>query len=195
LVTIWGLRLSFHIFTRNKGKPEDFRYAKWRQDIGLHWWWISYFQVFLLQGFLMWIVSLPLQGALSYSNSTTITWLDALGVLIWLTGFLFESIGDCQLAKFKSDPSNKGKLLSTGLWRYSRHPNYFGDAAQWWGFYLFALAAGAWWTIISPILMTFLLLRVSGVILLEKTLSARTGYEDYMKSTSSFFPFPPNKNR
>jgi steroid 5-alpha reductase family enzyme len=193
LVSIWGLRLAIHILLRNWGKPEDFRYAKWRAENGPRWWWVSFFQVFLLQGILMWALSIPLILTVSFPGPEKLGWLDYLALLIWLIGFIFEAGGDWQLARFKANKKNKGKLLRRGLWRYTRHPNYFGDAAQWWGFYLIALTAGSgWWTIYSPILMTFLLLRVSGVIMLEKTLREnKPGYRDYVESTSAFIPWFP----
>jgi steroid 5-alpha reductase family enzyme len=122
-----------------------------------------------------------------------LTVMDYLGVILWLIGFYFESMGDLQLARFKSDPANKGKLMTTGVWKYTRHPNYFGDSAQWWGYYLIAVAAGGWWTIFSPVLMTLLLIRVSGVALLEKTLSTRPGYQEYMERTNAFIPWFPRK--
>jgi steroid 5-alpha reductase family enzyme len=192
LVTIWGLRLSIHIAQRNWGKGEDFRYARWRAEAGASWWWRSYFKVFLLQGAIMWLVAMPLLATLAGPAPQTLTWVDSLAVLVWLAGFIFEAGGDWQLARFKADPANKGKLLTDGLWRYTRHPNYFGDAVQWWGFYLFAFASGSWWTFISPLLMTFLLLRVSGVAMLERTLKeSKPGYETYSSQTNAFFPGLP----
>ena len=194
LVTIWGLRLSIHIGLRNIGKGEDFRYAKWRAENGKRWWWYSFFQTFLLQGFLMWLVSAPLTAVHLSSAGSFPIWLDILAMLLWAYGFFFEAVGDAQLTAFKKNPANKGQLLRSGVWRYTRHPNYFGDAAQWWGFYLLALAAGGWWSIFSPILMTFLLLRVSGVALLEKTLaSEKPGYREYIETTSAFVPWFPKK--
>jgi steroid 5-alpha reductase family enzyme len=194
LVTIWGLRLSGYILRRNWGKPEDYRYAAWRQEAGRRWWWLSFFKVFLVQGVLLWLISTPLLAAQINPIPPHLTWLDGLAVLVWGVGFIFEAGGDCQLARFKADPANRGKLLTTGLWRYTRHPNYFGDAAQWWGFYLLALAAGGWWTVLSPLLMTFLLMRVSGVRLLEKSLKeTKPGYEEYVRRTSAFFPRPPRR--
>ncbi len=193
LVTLWGLRLAFHIGMRNWGKPEDLRYAKWREENGASWWWKSFFQVFLLQGVLMWIISTPLIAAETSGFPAILTPLDAIGILLWSVGFLFESIGDTQLARFKADKSNHGKLLTTGLWRYSRHPNYFGEAVLWWGFYVIALAAGYWWTIFSPILMTFLLMKVSGVAMLERTMKLKPGYEEYMQKTNAFIPWFPKK--
>jgi steroid 5-alpha reductase family enzyme len=194
LVTLWGLRLSLHILVRNWGKPEDFRYQKWRQEAGESWWWRSFFKVFLLQGILLLVIAAPLLAAQSSTRPARLTWLDGLGVLVWLVGFFFEAVGDWQLVRFKANPANKGKLLTSGVWRYSRHPNYFGDATQWWGYYLLTLAAGGWWTILSPILMTGLLLRVSGVALLEKTLKeTKPGYEEYVATTSEFIPWFPKK--
>ncbi len=196
MVTIWGLRLSYYILRRNWGKPEDFRYQKWRREAGDSWAWKSFFRVFLLQGILLWIISTPMLAAQIHPGSQHLTVLDALGILAWLIGFFFESVGDAQLARFKEKPANRGKLITSGVWRYTRHPNYFGDSAQWWGFYLMAAAAGGVWTIFSPILMTFFLLRVSGVALLEKSMQNRPGYQEYMQTTSAFIPwFPRNKPR
>jgi steroid 5-alpha reductase family enzyme len=194
LVTLWGMRLSTHILWRNWGKGEDFRYRKWREDAGKAWWWRSYFKVFLLQGLLMWIISAPLAAAQVSSAPGSLMLLDFAGIAIWLVGFYFESLGDWQLARFTRNPDNKGQLLRDGVWRYSRHPNYFGDAAQWWAFYLVATAAGGYWTLFSPILMTFLLMRVSGVTMLEQSLKTRKpGYEDYILTTNAFLPWFPRR--
>jgi len=194
LVTLWGLRLSLHILRRNWGKPEDFRYQVWRKEAGSTWWWRSFFKVFLLQGILLWIISAPLLAAQISALPNSLIWLDFLAVPVWLIGFFFEAVGDWQLMRFKADPATKGKVLSTGVWRYTRHPNYFGDATQWWAYYLIALAAGGWWTIFSPILMTALLMRVSGVTLLEKTLKEeKPGYKEYIETTSEFIPWFPRK--
>jgi steroid 5-alpha reductase family enzyme len=194
LVTIWGLRLSIYILTRNRGKPEDFRYQVWRKAAGASWWWRSFFKVFFLQGVLMWVISAPLLAAQINPKPDQLTWLDVLAVVVWLVGFFFETVGDWQLARFKADPAHKGKVLRTGVWRYTRHPNYFGDATQWWAYYLIALAAGGWWTIFSPLIMTILLLRVSGVSLLEKTLKVeKPGYKEYVETTSEFIPWFPRK--
>jgi steroid 5-alpha reductase family enzyme len=196
LVTVWGLRLSAHILRRNWGKPEDFRYAAWRQESGRNWWWFSFFKVFLLQGILMWIISAPLIAGQVSSLPLRLGLLDVLGIVVWAIGFFFETVGDAQLARFKADPANQGKLLTTGLWRWTRHPNYFGDAAQWWGFYVVGAAAGAWWTVFSPFLMTLLLVRVSGVALLEKTLiQTKAGYREYARATSVFVPWFPRRPR
>lgn len=192
LVTIWGLRLAVHIAIRNWGKPEDFRYAKWREENGASWWWISFFKVFLLQGALMWIISAPIIAAQTSGFPAILTPLDYIGAFVWTFGLLFESVADLQLTRFKADNSNRGKILTTGLWKYTRHPNYFGEAMVWWGLYIIALAAGHCWTIFSPILMTYLLMNVSGVSMLERTMKAKPGYEDYMNRTNAFVPwFPP----
>ncbi len=193
LVTIWGLRLAIHIARRNWGKPEDFRYQKWRNERGSSWWWRSFFKVFLLQGILLWIISIPLLAAQFSSQPARLTFFDFAGAVVWLIGFFFEAVGDAQLVRFKADPANKGKIMTSGVWRYTRHPNYFGDSAQWWGFFLIAAAAGGWWTVYSPVLMTLLLVRVSGVALLEKTMSAKPGYEEYMRQTNAFVPWLPKK--
>jgi steroid 5-alpha reductase family enzyme len=196
LVTIWGLRLGFYILYRNWGKPEDFRYQKWREENGAKWWWFSFFQVFLLQGFLMWVISAPLLAAQISTASARLTALDYAAILVWAIGFFFEAVGDLQMARFKADPANKGKVLNTGVWHYTRHPNYFGDATQWWAYYLIALAGGGYWTFFSPLIMTILLLRVSGVTLLEKTLKeTKPQYKEYIETTSAFVPWFPRKTR
>jgi steroid 5-alpha reductase family enzyme len=193
LVTIWGLRLSLHILWRNWGKPEDFRYQVWRKEAGTRWWWLSFFRVFLLQGILMWIISASLLAAQWSAKLAHVILFDVLGVIIWGIGFFFEAVGDLQLSRFKADPINKGMIMDRGVWRYTRHPNYFGDSAQWWGYYLIAAFAGGWWTFFSPIMMTLFLLSVSGVALLEKTLEKRPGYQEYIRETSAFIPWFPRK--
>jgi steroid 5-alpha reductase family enzyme len=192
LVSLWGVRLAVHIFRRNRGRGEDYRYRAWREQAGARWWWWSYFKVFLLQGTIMMTVATPLVAALSATEVRPLGWIDAAGLLAWLIGFVFEALGDRQLARFKANAANRGRVLRTGVWRYTRHPNYFGDSAVWWGHYLVAAAAGAWWTVFSPALMTFLLVRVSGVAMLETSLRAtKPEYADYEASTSAFFPWPP----
>jgi steroid 5-alpha reductase family enzyme len=194
LVTIWGLRLSLYVLRRNAGKGEDFRYAKWRNEAGSSWWWKSYFKVFLLQGLIMWVVAAPLTAIQLPGANEGLGILDYLGIVVWAFGFFFEVVGDAQLAKFKANRDKKEKLLNTGVWRYTRHPNYFGDSAQWLGFYIIALSSGAWWTIISPILMTYLLVKVSGVAMLERTLkNTKPEYEDYAQKTNAFIPWFPKK--
>jgi steroid 5-alpha reductase family enzyme len=193
LVTIWGLRLGLHIGIRNHGKGEDYRYQQFRQQGGKHYWWVSYLRVFVMQGFLMWIIAAPLLIAQTYRGN--LTSLDYLSIAIWLVGFLFEFIGDWQLAHFKQNPQNKGKVMDKGLWKYTRHPNYFGDTLLWWGYFGLSLSApGAWLYIFSPILMSFLLMQVSGVTLLEKSLvKSKPQYQDYIRKTSAFFPMLPKK--
>lgn len=194
LVTIWGLRLGVHIYLRNRGKGEDYRYRQWREQAGPSWWWRSFFKVNLLQGVVMWLVSVPLVVAQYHPQPPAFTLLDVLGIGLWVAGFLFEAVGDWQLAGFKADPANAGKVMDKGLWRYTRHPNYFGESLLWWGFFAFALAVGGWWTIFSPVLMTVLLIRVSGAAMLERNLKrAKPDYVDYMRRTSGFFPLPPRR--
>lgn len=194
LVSIWGLRLSAFIGKRNWGKEEDFRYQKFRQDYGAHrYWWLSFFQTFLLQGILLWLISAPLLGAQAGSNQE-LNILDYLAVFIWIIGFAFEAGGDYQLAQFKKDPSNKGKILRTGFWKYTRHPNYFGDGFQWIAFALFSAANSCYLPLLSAVLMNFLLLKISGVALLEKTLSkSKPQYQDYINKTSAYIPWFPKK--
>ena len=188
---MWGLRLGAYIFWRNRGKGEDYRYRRWRERAGDGFWWRSYFQVFLMQGALLWVISAPLLAAEYNQDPGHFRPLDAIGALVWCVGFFFESVGDWQLARFKSDPANKGKVMRGGLWAYTRHPNYFGDATLWWGFYI--IAAGTtdgWLTVFAPLLMTALLLRVSGVALLERTITERRPqYREYIASTSGFIPW------
>ncbi len=195
LTAIWGLRLSVHISLRNFGKPEDPRYQDFRKKYGeKRYWWISFFQVFLLQGALIWFISAPLFGVMHFSKTNTIGILDIISILVWITGFLFETIGDYQLKRFKSDKKNQGEVLRTGLWKYTRHPNYFGDSMVWWGFGLFSIASGCYLAIVGPIIMTFLLMQVSGVSLLEKNLKkSKPEYKEYIKQTNAFFPWFPKK--
>lgn len=190
LVTVWAVRLSLFITLRHWGAPEDRRYQAIRADNEPGFWLKSLYMVFGLQAILAWMISLPLLGAVL--GATPLGALDFAAVTLWLIGFGFEAIGDQQLAHFKADPKSQGKVLDTGLWRYTRHPNYFGEACIWWGYYVFAIAAGAWWTVVGPILMTFLLLRVSGVALLEQDIGERRpAYRDYIRRTNAFFPGPP----
>jgi steroid 5-alpha reductase family enzyme len=195
LVSLWGLRLSVYLMYRNYGKEEDYRYREFRRSYGpKRYWWFSFFQVFMLQGGLMMIISMPLLGVALKTNSDALNLFDYLGILIWSIGFIFESVGDYQLASFKRHPQNKGKLLTTGLWRYTRHPNYFGDTAIWWGFGLFAIASGAYWYSLGSLLMTYLIIKISGVAMLEKSLSeVKPGYEQYVETTSTFFPWFPKQ--
>ena len=157
-------------------------------------WLVSLFKVFLLQGVLMWVISVPV--TITQTATTDLFWLDYAGLAVWLVGLFFEAVGDLQLASFKARPDSKGRVMDRGLWRYTRHPNYFGDFAVWWGHYLVALAGGGWWTIFSPLVMSTLLLRVSGVAMLEKTIGVRRPeYEEYAARTNTFFPGPPRGER
>jgi steroid 5-alpha reductase family enzyme len=193
MVTLWGFRLSAYLMWRNLGKVEDYRYQAMRREYGDRFALVSLFRVFMLQPFVMWLVSFPVQGALVAPEPISLGWLDLLGFSFWAVGMFFEAVGDAQLARFKADPQNKGKVMDRGLWRYTRHPNYFGDFMVWWGIYFVALPTiSAWWTIFGPALMSFFLMRVSGVPLLEQSLRKnRPGYEEYMRKTSAFFPRPP----
>jgi steroid 5-alpha reductase family enzyme len=195
LVSIWGLRLAIYLAFRNIGKGEDFRYQEFRRNYGpKRYWWFSFFQTFLLQGTLIMIVSLPLLGINSSASTGTLNALDFIGILVWLIGFTFEAGGDFQLARFKSNYKNKGKILNTGLWKYTRHPNYFVDSAVWWAYAIFSIAAGNYWQIIGSIVMTLLIIKISGVSLLEKTLKeTKPQYRDYIQKTNSFFPWLPKK--
>ena len=192
LVTVWGIRLAGYLTWRNSGKGEDFRYQAMRKRWGRRFPLISLATVFLLQAALMLIVSLPVQAGMLTGGALGIG--AALGVGLWLVGLAFEAIGDSQLARFKADSTNSGKVMDRGLWRYTRHPNYFGDACVWWGIYLVALTTATWWTIVGPGVMTMLLLRYSGVALLEKTIAnRRPGYAEYAERTNAFFPGPPRE--
>ena len=192
LVSIWGIRLSAYLFKRNYGKPEDFRYQEFRRHYGVNrYWWVSFFQVFILQGSLIMIVSLPLFGIHGETISNELNSIDYLALLCWSIGFLFESVGDYQLTKFKKNPANKGTILKTGLWRYTRHPNYFGDALFWWGIWCVSVTISlkALIVIFARALMTFLIVKISGADLLEKSLvKNRPGYQDYMAQTNRFIP-------
>jgi len=194
LLTIWAVRLAWHIGARNIGHGEDFRYAKWRQERGASWWWFSYFKVFLLQAVIAWIVAMPLYYAMTAPAPVRFNAWDYAGAILFAIGFFFEAIGDEQLRQFRSKPSNTGRVLDTGLWRYTRHPNYFGEAVLWWGFGLFGLAAGGYAGLIGPAIITFFLIRVSGVALLEKTLrETKPDYARYVERTSAFLPTPPRR--
>jgi steroid 5-alpha reductase family enzyme len=195
LVIIWGLRLSIYLAWRNYGKGEDFRYRKFRNDFGAkRYWWISYFQVFLLQGILMWFISSPILGAQYYGKEVNLGWLDMMGMLFWLIGISFEAGGDFQLARFKADPDNKENVLDTGFWRYTRHPNYFGDASVWLGYACFGVSAGSYLSALGSLLMIVLIVKVSGVAMLEKTLkNTKPAYAAYIRKTSAFIPWFPKK--
>jgi steroid 5-alpha reductase family enzyme len=191
LVLLWGLRLALHIHARNRGKGEDARYRQWREQWGR--WFVlrSFLQIFMLQGLLLVLVATPV----IYINAappTPFTWLDVLGLALWLTGFYWEAVGDWQLLTFIRDPAHRGKLMTEGLWRYTRHPNYFGEVTLWWGIWLIALSVpGGGLTIVGPVIITTLILKVSGIPMLEQTLAGRADFEAYKRRTSAFFPRPP----
>lgn len=194
LTLLWALRLSIYITWRNWGEAEDRRYQAIRANNQPNFELKSLYIVFLLQAVIAWIVSLPLFGAIA--SSAPLGPLDYLGIGIWMLGMLFEAGGDYQLSRFRADPASRGQVMDSGLWRYTRHPNYFGNACIWWGFGVIALSAGAWWALLSPVLMTILLLKVSGVSLLEQDIGERRpGYADYARRTSAFLPWWPKNNQ
>ena len=195
LVGVWGVRLSSYLAWRNLGHGEDYRYQAMRKKHGDRFWLVSLVQVFLLQGVLMWVVSLPVQLAASADEPAGFGPLALLGIAVWMVGLLFESVGDAQLASFKARPENEGKVMDRGLWRFTRHPNYFGDFCVWWGICLVAAeTVPGRYGVIGPLVMSFLLLRVSGVAMLEKTIGKRRpGYAEYVQRTSAFFPRPPRR--
>ena len=194
LVALWALRLSAYITWRNRGEAEDARYQAMRRKYSPNFAIKSLFIVFLLQGFIALIISLPLLAAITGSRPLNL--FDGLAAALVLFGILFESIADAQLAAFKAKSGNQGRVMNKGLWRYTRHPNYFGECCVWWGFYLFAVAAGGWWSILSPLLMTFLLLRVSGVALLERDIvERRPAYRQYIEHTNAFIPGLPRNSQ
>lgn len=195
LVAIWGLRLSIYLALRNIGKGEDFRYREFRKKYGeKRYWWISFFQTFLMQGVLMWLISAPLLGAQYIGINNSLNFLDYIGLFFWIIGFAFEAGGDYQLSVFKANPLNKGKVMNRGFWRYTRHPNYFGDSSIWWGYGFMCLAAGGNFLVLGSILMTVLIIKVSGVALLEKSLKEqKPEYKEYIEKTSAFLPWFPKK--
>jgi steroid 5-alpha reductase family enzyme len=189
LVGIWGLRLAAYLAWRNRGHEEDRRYQAIRRRNEPHFTLKSLWLIFGFQAVLAWIISLPLAGAIA--GEAPLGPLDWLGLSLWAIGFYFEAVGDWQLARFKADRANAGQVMDRGLWRHTRHPNYFGDFCVWWGFYLVALSAGAWWSIVGPLIMSFLLLRFSGVRLLERDIGERRpAYAEYVRRTNAFFPGP-----
>ena len=190
LVTVWALRLALYIGVRNAGAGEDFRYRKWREESGGNFWWISFFKVFLLQAVVLWVVSSPLRLA-HLAGSRPIGIIGGLGLVLWCCGFVYETVADWQLKRFKKDPLNAGRVMRSGLWSLSRHPNYFGEAVLWWGIALVTLPVAGWLSLIGPLMMTFLLLKVSGVALLDSAMvERRPDYADYIASTPAFVPLP-----
>jgi steroid 5-alpha reductase family enzyme len=201
LATVWAARLSIRIYLRGRGKPEDFRYKKWREEWGKNFKLRSFLQVYMLQGLVIFIVASPVLLVNKFGAFGEFTWVAKLGILIWLKGFFFETVGDWQLARFMRNPANKGKILDQGLWKYTRHPNYYGESLMWWGIGLAAastladashvfLALGAF---VGPALITFLLLKVSGVPLLEAHFAGNPAWEKYKAKTSVFIPWFPKK--
>ena len=192
LVSLWGLRLGAYLAWRNLGHGEDKRYTAMRKRHGPAWWWRSLFIVFGLQGLLAWLVSWPIRSVASAPEPTAWTAFDLVGTALVIFGVAFESIGDLQLARFKR-LTPRPPIMDRGLWRYTRHPNYFGDFVVWLGFGVFGLGTGAWWSLVGPLVMTVLLVQVSGKALLEQGMRDRPGYAEYVARTSGFFPWPPKK--
>lgn len=193
LVIVWGTRLSVHLYVRKRGKGEDFRYAQWRRSWGR--WFVlrSYFQVFILQAVFLMIIAWPIILINRSADGSFTVW-DGAGVLAWSLGFLFEAVGDAQMERFKADPANKGRIIRSGLWRFTRHPNYFGETAMWWGIFLIGLAVPRGWLgVVSPVFITFLLVKVSGVPMLEKKYAGNPEFAAYARRTSVFMPWFPKK--
>ena len=193
LISVWGIRLAWHIHTRNSGKAEDYRYATWREEWGRWFYLRSYLQVYILQGLLLFLIVSPVL-LINKSINTDFNYFDLLGVAVWLFGFIFELVGDAQLANFIKNPLNKGKLIQAGLWRYTRHPNYFGEVTMWWGIWLVALSVPyGLFGIIGPLAITVLILKVSGIPMLEKKMSLNPDFAEYKRKTSVFIPWFPKK--
>jgi steroid 5-alpha reductase family enzyme len=198
MVTLWGLRLSLYLAWRNLGHGEDRRYVEMRKKAGAWFPVLSYVTVYLLQGVIMFVVALPIQMGLPTlfdSGTSALMTLQISGILCWMIGLTFEAVGDLQLAQFKSKPEHKGQVMDRGLWRYTRHPNYFGDFMVWWGIWLFAASSQQHlWTVISPIIMSVFLMKISGVTLLESHLKeSKPGYAEYQRKTNAFFPWFPRR--
>ncbi len=190
LVSVWGLRLASHIYFRNRSRKEDYRYLAWRKEWGKWFYLRSYVQIYLLQGFLLFLIVFPVL-VINRNSGPLLGWLDFIGVAVWFSGFFFEAVGDAQLAKFTKDPSNKGKIMQSGLWAYTRHPNYFGEAVLWWGIWIVSLSAqSSWFSILGPLTITLLLTKVSGIPMLEKKMSENPEFAEYKRRVSIFFPLP-----
>ena len=193
LVSVWGFRLAAHVGLRLRGRGEDPRCRKWRENWGSHQLLGAYLQVFLLQGLLMLVISLPVIASIR-SASTELGGLDLLGAAVWAAGFAFEAVGDLQFARFLRDPANRGRIMDRGLWRYTRHPNYFGEVVLWWGVWIIALSVPLGWaTVLGPLTITALILGVSGVPLAEAQMDGNSDYREYRRRTSVFFPLPPKR--
>ena len=195
LTTIWGIRLCLHLSWRNWGHGEDPRYAAWREQAGARFWIFSLVKVFLPQALFLWSISLCIQFGQWSTIPNHLTVYDIIGSALWGIGFFFESIADYQLAKFKADPSNKGKVMDRGLWAYSRHPNYFGEALIWWGLFVIGFSTpNSWWTVVSPMIITVVLLKMTGIALMERSIvENRPGYKEYIRRTNAFLPWIPKK--
>ena len=192
LVSVWGIRLAWHIHARNMGKAEDYRYLAWRKEWGTWFYPRSYLQVYLLQGLFLFLIVMPVL-VINASGGTALGILDVIGVVVWLVGFYFESVGDAQLAQFIKNGDNKGKLMQSGLWAYTRHPNYFGEVTQWWGLFIIALSVPLGvWSVIGPITITYLILKVSGIPMLEKKMELNPAFAEYKRRVSMFIPRLPH---
>jgi len=194
LAGLWGVRLTLRIYLRNRKKPEDFRYKKWRDDWG-RWFYVrSYFQVYLLQGLLMVAVGYPFIHASLLGEGYGLNVLTYLGLIIWCVGYFFEVVGDWQLDTFIANKPAPGEILTSGLWKYTRHPNYFGEVTMWWGIWLtVSVLPFGYLALVSPLAITFLILKVSGIPMLEKAFADNPAFQEYKKNTSAFFPLPPKK--
>ena len=193
MIAFWSLRLASYIFKRNRGTGEDYRYAAWREEWGKNVVWRAYLQVFMLQGIIMSVVLTPSYAIFS-SASDELGLAQYCGIILWIIGFYFEALGDAQMMRFKADSVNKGKVMNQGLWKLTRHPNYFGEALLWWGFGIYSLTSELWWiSIIGPAVITFFLLKVSGVAMLERKYDGNPKYAEYKRTTNAFLPwFPKN---
>ncbi|MGD1106187.1 MAG: DUF1295 domain-containing protein [Terracidiphilus sp.] len=191
LVSVWGLRLAWHLGKRHRGKAEDYRYAAWRREWGKWFYVRSYLQVFLLQGAFLFLTAMPVL-IINASARGKLAFLGGIGVSVWLFGFLIETAGDAQLANFVKDPLNRGRIMQSGLWRYSRHPNYFGEIVQWWGIWVVALGtAGGWFGVVGPLTITILIVKVSGIPMLERKMAENPDFADYKRRTSALIPLLP----
>lgn len=190
LVAIWAVRLGLHLFYRQRLEGEDHRYVKWRDEYEDNWWWISYFRVFLLQSVIAWVVSLPIYFAIVSVGPPSLTLLDYIGVTVFVIGLVFESVSDEQLRRFRAVRANKGRVLETGLWSYTRHPNYFGEVLVWWGFGVIGVATGGVPGLLGPVVLTYLLIYVSGIAMIEPSLFTKPGYSSYAGKTPVFLPLP-----
>jgi len=191
LVCAWGVRLAAYIRARNRGQGEDFRYRKWREEWGDNFVLRSFLQVYMLQGAALVLVAAPI-WVVNHDPGGHLGWLDLVGALVWTVGFAFEGLGDWQLLRFMRDPASEGRIMQTGLWKYTRHPNYFGEATLWWGVFLIALGAPhGWVAIVSPLTIDFLLLKVSGIPMLEKRWEGNPDFEDYKRRTNALVPWFP----